>query len=325
MTDGIYPGMSRADFTKERMTGIGGSDAGAICGVNPYKTQYEVWLEKRGLTQSQDESEAMRWGLILEKPILKEYERISGNKARPHDALVRHPQYEYMIAHVDGIIVSPDGSKVEGILEIKTAGEFAKKDWGMPGTDIIPESYNLQVQHYMAVLGLPYADVAALIGGRDFRIYHILRNELIINYLIQREGEFWELVKNGTPPPIDDSESAKNHLAAIYPKDIVERIPPTPEISDAVEMLLRQKDAKKAIEKAITGLENEVKAHMGEAGMMLTDAWKVTWKKNKDTAKVDWQQVAATFNPSKELIEKYTELKIGPRVFIAKPINTEEE
>lgn len=317
--------MTKEDFLQERMTGIGGSDAGAICGVNPYKTQYEVWLEKRGLAQSQDESEAMRWGLILEKPIFKEYERISGKKARQSEILWRHREFDYMIAHVDGLIVSDDETENVGVLEIKTAGEFAKKDWGLPGSDIIPETYNLQVQHYMAVLDLPYADVAALIGGRDFRIYHIERNEVIINYLIQREGELWELVKNGTPPPIDDSESAKNFLAAIYPKDLVERVPPTPEITDAVELLLKQKEAKKAVEKSITGLENEIKSHMGEAGLMESDAWKVTWKKNRDTAKVDWQQVAAELNPTKELIEKYTETKIGARVFIAKPVNTEIE
>lgn len=317
--------MNRTEFLQERMTGIGGSDAGAICGVNPYKTQYEVWLEKRGLAESQDESEAMRWGVILEKPIFKEYERISGKKARQSEVLWRHKEFDYMIAHVDGLIVSDDEAKNVGILEIKTAGEFAKKDWGMPGSDIIPETYNLQVQHYMAVLDLPYADVAALIGGRDFRIYHIERNDLIINYLIQREGEFWELVKSGTPPPIDDSESAKNFLAAIYPKDIIERIPLTPDIENVVDALLTQKNAKKRFEKSITGLENEIKAHMGDAGLMETDAWKVTWKKNRDTAKVDWQQVAAELSPSKELIEKYTETKIGPRVFIAKPVNTGTE
>lgn len=313
-----------ASFLQDRMTGIGGSDIGAICGVNPYKSQYDVWLEKRGLVAPQDESEAMRWGIILEKPILREYERISGNKVRVTDELFRHPQYEYMIAHVDGIILDANGADA-GILEIKTAGEFSKKDWGMPGSDSIPETYNLQVQHYMAVKNLPFADTAALIGGRDYRIYHIDRNELIVNYIIQRCGEFWELVKSGTPPPIDDSESAKNFLAAIYPRDIVERVPPTPEITEAVELLLQQKAAKKAVEKSIIGLENEIKAHMGEAGLMQTDDWKVTWKKNRDTVAVDWQQVAAELNPTKELIEKYSTPKVGVRTFRVSPTSTESE
>lgn len=40
--------LSRADWLEVRKTGIGGSDAAAAVGLNPYKSQLELWLEKAG-------------------------------------------------------------------------------------------------------------------------------------------------------------------------------------------------------------------------------------------------------------------------------------
>lgn len=39
-------GMSREDWLKVRKTGIGGSDAGAVCGLNPYSSAMKVFRDK---------------------------------------------------------------------------------------------------------------------------------------------------------------------------------------------------------------------------------------------------------------------------------------
>lgn len=39
----------RLEWLRERQKGIGGSDIGAILGLNKYKTAFEVYLEKQNL------------------------------------------------------------------------------------------------------------------------------------------------------------------------------------------------------------------------------------------------------------------------------------
>lgn len=55
-----------------RKQGIGSSDAAAAVGLNPYKSQLQLWMEKTGRdgdlpkTDPNDESSPMYWGNLLE-------------------------------------------------------------------------------------------------------------------------------------------------------------------------------------------------------------------------------------------------------------------
>lgn len=174
---------------QRRKQGIGGSDAAIILQVCPYKDIYQLWEEKTGRRESEDISSkpAVHWGNVLEDVILKEYARLTGHEVSACDKTHSHPDYPWMLGHIDG--------KIEGqskILECKTAGYNAKKDWGQPGTDQVPLHYLVQTQHYLAVTGCEAADVAVLIAGSDFRIYTIKRDEGIVKHLIEQERKFWE-------------------------------------------------------------------------------------------------------------------------------------
>lgn len=198
-----------------RASGIGGSDIGVIFGVNKWKTPTKLWLEKRGLSEQQEESEAMHWGNVLEEPIRAEYVRRTGNAV-------------YMPADTfrDGcLMANPDGLIGEdGILEIKTAR--TAEGWGDENTEDIPPSYYLQVQHYLAVTGRKWAHVAVLIGGSDYRQYSIGRNEAVIESIREMASAFWTMVQDGIEP----KPMTPDDVQALHPSDNGDKIEATPEI-----------------------------------------------------------------------------------------------
>ena len=150
-----------------RRCGIGGSDVGAVLGVNPYKTPHEIWLEKTGRQLPEDLSgkDAVLAGNLLEDAVAQFYSIRTGHKVRRSNMTRFHPSMPWLAGNVDRVV---EGQK--RILECKTAGHFAK-GWGESGTDEVPESYLLQVTHYMAVWGYQTADLAVLTGGQNLGIY----------------------------------------------------------------------------------------------------------------------------------------------------------
>lgn len=186
------PDVDRAAWLAERRTGIGGSDAGAIAGINPWKTALDVYNDKLARVDETPDNPAMAWGRALEPVIRQAYsDRTGYSVATP--AMLQHPDHTWMLANVDGI--AADGTRV---LEIKTAR--TAKGWGEEGSDQVPLPYLFQVQHYMAVTGLAVADVAVLIGGSDFRLYEVPADADLQAGLIAEEAKFWQRVMDRTPP-----------------------------------------------------------------------------------------------------------------------------
>lgn len=189
---------------------LGGSDCAAALGLSPWKTALELFHEKRGLESPDEPSEPMRWGTLLEPVIRQEYASRTGRQVTvPAEPLV-HSQFPFMCANVDGL--THDGR----LLEVKTARTAAQ--WGVPGTDEIPQHYLLQVQHYLAVTALPVADVAVLVGGCEYRQYEIPADLELQLLLIDAERDFWRCVETGSPPALDfDSPRALAIVRRLYP------------------------------------------------------------------------------------------------------------
>ena len=79
--------LSRDEWLKYRKQGIGGSDAGAICGLNPYTTAMHVYYDKTSETVSDTDSEAMRQGRDLEDYVARRFMEASGKKVRRANAI----------------------------------------------------------------------------------------------------------------------------------------------------------------------------------------------------------------------------------------------
>ena len=203
--------MPRDKWLELRRQGIGGSDAAAIMGLNPWKTPMDIWLEKTGefLDDEEPENEKMYWGNMLEDIVAREFMTRTGLKVRRRNAVLAHKQYPFMIANVDRLVV---GQKAG--LECKNIGHYSAEHWEVG----VPEYYQTQVQHYMAVTGLSVWYVAVLIGGQEFRHYKITRDNSFIRELIAVESEFWNMVETRTPPPIDGTKASTDLIKKLYPE-----------------------------------------------------------------------------------------------------------
>jgi putative phage-type endonuclease len=182
--------LNRDQWLQVRKGGIGSSDAAAAVGLNPYKSQLELWMEKTGQDEQlpkadpHDESSPLYWGTLLEPIVAAHYTRRTGNKVRRVNAVLQHPTEPWMLANLDREVI---GTPEVQILECKTAGINGARLW----KDGVPEYVQLQVMHQLAVTGSRAADVAVLIGGQDLQVHRIERDEALIANLMALERQFW--------------------------------------------------------------------------------------------------------------------------------------
>ncbi|MFX8004365.1 lambda-exonuclease family protein, partial [Acinetobacter baumannii] len=125
--------------------------------------------------------DAAYFGTMLEDLVAKEFERRSGKKVRRKNAMLKHPEHPFIMANIDRMIV---GEKA--ILECKTTSAYNAKEWE---SEEIPDSYIIQVQHYLGVLGPEYqkAYFAVLIGGNKFVWKEIERDDELIEIIFEAE------------------------------------------------------------------------------------------------------------------------------------------
>ena len=153
-------GFSNAEWLRLRKTGIGGSDAGAVCGVNPYSSAMKVFQDKTGETVEEQDSEAVRIGHDLEQYVAERFTEATGLKVRRSNFMYRSKEHPFMIADVDRLIVGEDAG-----LECKTANAYQSDQWK---EGKIPPHYLIQCLHYMAVTGKKEWYIAVVILGSGF-------------------------------------------------------------------------------------------------------------------------------------------------------------
>lgn len=280
--------MATKQTAELRTTGIGGSDASVIMGLNPYKTPLQLYMEKTGATEGVEDSEAMYFGRVLEDVIASEYARRTGSKVARVNQTLRHPDHEWMMAHIDRRVLNIDDGK---LLECKTAGKWWKSsDWGRSGSQEAPLYYQVQIQHYLAVTGWQYADIAALLAGNDFRIYHFDRDEEMISRIIEAEAAFWKMVEDRTPP----DPSTVEDINALYPVDNGEMIAADEDAMEAVSLLSLSNEQLDEVKKRIEKLKLRIQAYMGEKSILADSTGKKlhTWK-TQETTRIDTARIKA--------------------------------
>ena len=256
---------ARIDWLKQRQSGIGGSDIAAICGLNPFKTPLQVWQSKINPVVDEEISEPAYWGTTLENVVAQEYAKRTGRKVQRINQVLHHPHLPYCLANIDRAVVNPemagrvfwkdDRLTTNRILECKTANGFAAKQWGEAGSDQVPDSYLIQCQWYLGITGASVCDLAVLIGGQDFRIYTILRDDDLINDLLQQGAAFWELVKNNiAPDPINYPEAVKKWATSDSSLSV--------QADDSLIDDLEQIQSIKAQVKELEAQEDEIKARV---------------------------------------------------------------
>lgn len=199
---------SREEWKKLRSGYIGGSDAAAVVGLNPYASAYSLWAEKTGRTAGFAGNLATEVGTYLEEFVAKKFERVTGKKVRRCNLSILNSLYPWAIANIDREIVGEDAG-----LEIKTTDSLNLKKFS--GGEY-PANYYVQCVHYLAVTGKARWYLAVLIGNREFRHFTIERDEGEIAALMDAEDDFWQRVKNNTPPDADGSQATTEAIKTIY-------------------------------------------------------------------------------------------------------------
>lgn len=306
--------LSRDQWLSVRKGGIGSSDAGSAVGLNPYKSQLHLWMEKTARdgnlpqTDPNDETSAMYWGTLLEPIVAAHYTKRTGNKVRRINAVLQHPMERWMLANLDReVIGAPDVQ----ILECKTAGMQGARLW----EEGVPEYVQLQVLHQLAVTGKQAADVAVLVCGQELRVYRIRRDDTLIARLVQLERQFWGYVERDEAPPADGSDSADTALRCLYPQDHGQTLDLSSDLgmgavySDllAVRQQLDVYTQREAL------LKQQIQQRMGDATRLVLETGNVTWKRSKDSTGLD---VARLLADQPELLQRYPLVKPGSRRFL---------
>lgn len=264
-------GMDHDEWLLHRKNGIGGSDAGAISGMNPYKSAMDVYLDKTSSVSETVDNEAMRQGHDLENYVAQRFSEETGKKVRRANAIFVHPEHDYMFANVDRLISGEDAG-----LECKTASAYSADKWK---DGRIPESYELQCHHYMAVTGASAWYIACVILGKGFVWHKIERDEELIQMLINLETDFWKnnvLVKKMPDP--DGSEAAERIIAEKYASSAQDK---SVELFGFDKKLERRKEIselEKKLELEKKQIEQEIKLYMEDAEKAESNQFSVTWK-----------------------------------------------
>lgn len=303
--------LDRGQWLEVRKGGIGSSDAAAAVGLNPYKSQLELWLEKTGRAAENeagiDTDSPMYWGTLLEPYVAQGYQQKTGRRVRKLNAVLQHPTFPFMLANVDREVL---GSPEVQLLECKTAGEYGSRLW----RDGVPDYVQLQVQHQLAVTGKAAADVAVLLCGQELQIHRIDRDEDVIARLVVLEARFWALVESDTPPPADGSESADKALRQLYPGG-----GPTLDFSEdralsgAFAELVTLRHELETRQQQAELLKQTLQQAMGDAARAVFASGEVTFKRAKDGTRLDVPRLAAD-HPG--LVAAYTVPKPGSRRFV---------
>ena len=306
--------LNRDQWLQVRKGGIGSSDAAAAVGLNPYKSQLELWMEKTGQDEQlpkvdpQDESSPLYWGTLLEPIVAAHYTRRTGNKVRRVNAVLQHPSEPWMLANLDREVI---GTPEVQILECKTAGINGARLW----KDGVPEYVQLQVMHQLAVTGAQAADVAVLIGGQDLQVHRIERDEALIANLMALERQFWGHVQRCEPPPADGSDSADVALRALYPWDSGQSLDLSQdfEMSAAFSDLLAVRQVIATHNALEAQLKQRIQQRMGEASQALFEGGDVSWKRSKDSLVLDTVRL---LKEQPQLLEQYALARPGSRRFL---------
>lgn len=271
--------LSREEWLQLRKQGIGGSDAGAVCGLNPYSSPMKVFADKTSDETEEINNEAVRIGNDLEQYVAERFMEASGLKVRRSNYMYRNRDYPFMIADIDRLVIGEDAG-----LECKAAGAYSADKWA---DGKIPLHYVMQCYHYMAVTGKRTWYIACVILGREFTYRKLTWDDALIGQLIQVEKEFWEdHVVPGIMPQPDGSDACDGVLNQYFRNvgksgtitlvGFDEKLERRTEILEMISQL--QTEQKQ--------IEQEIKLYMKGNESAVNEHYRISWN-SVDTTRLD--------------------------------------
>lgn len=194
----IFP-KDRAEWLSHRVKDITSTEGSALFGCNQYLSKAELWHRKKSNEIVEiGETEAMKWGTRMQKPIAEGIAEDLGLKIREMNEYMRLTEY--------GLGSSFDYAiEDDGLLEIKAVGERAfQSNWVVNGDNIEAPLYiEYQVQHELLVSGRKYCVVGALVGGNRTFTFRREPDLNLHDKILEGANWFWRSIKENQPPPFD--------------------------------------------------------------------------------------------------------------------------
>lgn len=275
---------------------IGGSDAAAVVGLNPFSSAYSLWAEKTGRIPGFDGNLATEVGTYLEEFVAQKFAQETGKKVRKCNLSFLNDDYPFAIANIDREIVGEDAG-----LEIKTTDSLNLKKF--KGGEY-PDNYYVQMVHYMAVTGKKKWYLAVLIGNKEFKWFELERDESEISALMETEEAFWKHVTENTPPPTDGFKSTTETIKTLYEYSNDDTVDLSAYASDLDQYIAIGKQIKE-LEREQSKAANKIKAFMAESAIGNCDRYCVSWKSGSrrtfDAARF------VSDNPDMDLSDYYNE------------------
>lgn len=283
--------LPKLEWLKYRQKGIGGSDIAAVCDLNPFHSPLSLYLDKTEEIKEEtdqfkplEEREVRMAVGVWNEPHLRKLFELWFLKNEGIEIIVgevpyilQHPTNKIALANVDGVFFQPDRGAC--LLEIKTTGEYNKKDWE---DDNVPAYYYTQAQWYMYVMGYLTCYIAFLIGNRKFDVKMIERNGEVIKEMVKKADFFWKtfVIPKVAPAPSGDISSSEA-LKSMYPKeeegttvdftgdgDLEHNFIKVDFVNEQIKGLMEEREVNK----------QAIKAKQGVAEVLICGEKKSTWK-----------------------------------------------
>ena len=263
----------------DRTKSIGGTDISAIVGMNPFKSAFDVWLEKTGQSVPKEETLQMKLGKLMEPIVVELYDEQRDQK----DGDIRNTKKVYVSHTRDWQTGTPDrlilGIPYNGF-EAKTTSSYNASEWA---DGAVPPAYQLQCHWYMNILDSEWWDIGCLIGNQSFVCTRLYRDKELEAELVTAGERFWqENVLKEIPPDGNDEK----YLRFKYNTATENVVPATSvacqwannlaEIREQLEYWTGQQEI------AQNGLKREIGYDEGVEGAR----FRATWKFNKKGSRV---------------------------------------
>ncbi len=273
------------EWLEERKKSLGGSDVGAVLGMNAYSSPYTVWAEKTGKLPAFEGNEWTRLGNDLEGYVAQRFSEASGLKVVNDSATWRNDKYPHLHANIDRKVVG-----MKAGVECKLTSELNAKKYR---DGEFPDRFYAQCVEYLCVTELERWFLAVLIYGKGIKIYQMTRivddvkpewceasvyvSDEEIEALAKTTADFWNnYVLTDTPPMADGSDSTSETLRTIYPESNGESVSLMAFESD-LEQYKHLASLEEDYKKMKNEVANRIKVFMGEASKGESDKFKVSY------------------------------------------------